>query len=104
MAELADALGSGSSGRKAVRVQLPPSAPIYQASFSVLPGTESVRMMPAVRPVIKMIVRIVEKIWIIPIVWVVGMIIIIIGIIRIIVIIITVVVPVIRICHTSYTH
>ncbi len=27
MAELADALGSGSSGRKAVRVQLPPSAP-----------------------------------------------------------------------------
>jgi hypothetical protein len=27
VAELADALGSGSSGRKAVRVQLPPSAP-----------------------------------------------------------------------------
>ncbi len=26
MAELADALGSGSSGRKAVRVRLPPSA------------------------------------------------------------------------------
>jgi hypothetical protein len=27
VAELADALGSGSSGRKAVRVQIPPSAP-----------------------------------------------------------------------------
>ncbi len=27
MAELADALGSGSSGRKAVRVRVPPSAP-----------------------------------------------------------------------------
>ncbi len=27
VAELADALGSGSSGRKAVRVRLPPSAP-----------------------------------------------------------------------------
>ena len=27
VAELADALGSGSSGRKAVRVQVPPSAP-----------------------------------------------------------------------------
>ena len=29
MAELADALGSGSSGRKAVRVQIPPSAPRF---------------------------------------------------------------------------
>jgi hypothetical protein len=28
VAELADALGSGSSGRKAVRVQVPPSAPL----------------------------------------------------------------------------
>ena len=27
VAELADALGSGSSGRKAVRVRVPPSAP-----------------------------------------------------------------------------
>ena len=37
MAELADALGSGSSGRKAVRVQIPPSAPRYTFSqFSVV--------------------------------------------------------------------
>ncbi len=29
MAELADAPGSGSGGRKTVRVQLPPSAPLH---------------------------------------------------------------------------
>jgi cyclic pyranopterin phosphate synthase len=29
VAELADALGSGSSGREAVRVQIPPSAPLF---------------------------------------------------------------------------
>jgi hypothetical protein len=29
VAELADALGSGSSGRKAVRVRVPPSAPFF---------------------------------------------------------------------------
>ncbi len=34
MAELADALGSGSSGRKAVRVQIPPSAPCYTSPQS----------------------------------------------------------------------
>jgi hypothetical protein len=33
VAELADALGSGSSGRKAVRVQIPPSAP--KLSFNI---------------------------------------------------------------------
>jgi hypothetical protein len=30
VAELADALDSGSSGRKAVRVQIPPSAPLQK--------------------------------------------------------------------------
>jgi hypothetical protein len=36
VAELADALGSGSSGRKAVRVQIPPSAPKKYFSFNKL--------------------------------------------------------------------
>jgi hypothetical protein len=36
VAELADALGSGSSGRKAVRVQIPPSAPKISSNISTI--------------------------------------------------------------------
>src|SRR5208337_3821755 len=37
VAELADALGSGSSGRKAVRVRVPPSAFLFSRLFNKLP-------------------------------------------------------------------
>ena len=39
MAELADAQDLGSCGRKAVGVQLPPSAPIYRLLFHLVNDT-----------------------------------------------------------------
>jgi hypothetical protein len=44
VAELADALGSGLSGRKLVRVQVPPSAlPTLQAALPTLQGKNSLK-------------------------------------------------------------